>query len=107
MDKDNNKPSNRRPLLIVIAIVAALLVCIALGFLVVQLSPGVPTSAPAPTCVSIQNNINIDMQQIQTLQTQEARASNPAQMAQISTTIAGKQQEIASFRQQARQNKCP
>lgn len=108
--KVNNKLSNCHSLLIVaavFAVLAVLTVWIMLGFLAVLPIESLEKAGAPVTCNSIQRDIGYDKSQIQTLQTLEAGTSNSAQKAQIRTSIAGIQQDIAALQTQTTLDNCP
>ncbi len=108
--KVDNKPSDCHSLLIVaavFAVLAVLTVWIMLGFLAALPIESLENAGAPVTCNSIQRDIGNDMSQIQSLQTLEAGTSNSAQKAQIRTSIAGIQQDIAALQAQTTLDNCP
>jgi len=108
--KVDNKPSNCHQLLIVaaiIAVLAVLTVWIVLGFLAASPIESLEKAGAPVSCNSIQRDIDNDKSQIQTLQTLEAGTSNFAQKAEIHTSIAGIQQDVAALQTQTTLDTCP
>jgi predicted PurR-regulated permease PerM len=103
--KPDNKLPNRRPLLIGVVVVLAVIVLIAcIAALMAITPPGKSTSGINSACSNIQANLNKDRTRMQNLQAQLAHTTNPGQIKQ---QIAGVQQDLNFLQQQAKQNHCP